>query len=523
MTSRHREIETKLEAPAEARVPTLAGTGTIVVADEPVEHDLEATYFDTEARALAAAGISLRRRTGGDDAGWHLKVPIGEGVRDELREPLGRATKTVPEPLRSAVHLWSRGEPLVPVARLQTHRAVHRLRDADGRVLVEIADDAVVARSPVDSTTTTAWCEWEVEAVEGGRDDVDAVVQQLLAVGATPAASASKLARALAGGTAPPAPEPEPALDAQSSAEDVLAAALAEQVDELRRRDPLVRLAADGAVHRMRVASRRLRSLLATFRPLLDRARTDPLRDELRWFAGVLGAARDAEVQCARLAALVAEQPVELVMGAVGQRIDDALRARHRQALGAAHAAMRSERYLALMDDLQRLATAPPWAGASGGSPQDGTGGSPQGGSGGSPQDALRSRVRREHRRTRRRVEAATAAPAAERDALLHEARKAAKRARYAAEALVPVAGREARRAAKAAKRVQQALGEQHDTVVARSLLRELGVQAHLDGDSAFTFGLLHAREHERAAASEAAFERAWARLRRKRVRRWLQ
>ena len=82
----------------------------------------------------------------------------------------------------------------------------------------------------------------------------------------------------------------------------------------------------------MRVATRRLRSALATFRPLLDREQTEPLREELKWIAGMLGAARDAEVMQERLTGLLSEQPVELVIGPVQQHIDRELRTAYRTA-----------------------------------------------------------------------------------------------------------------------------------------------------------------------------------------------
>ncbi|MGM1029594.1 MAG: CHAD domain-containing protein [Actinomycetota bacterium] len=507
MPTRHRELERKLDAPAELPVPQLDGLVDGARLDAPVAQELSATYFDTAEGALGAAGISLRRRTGGDDAGWHLKVPADGGARDELRLPLGRATKSVPAALRDAAHLYARGAALLPVAEIRTRRTVHRLRAADDRVLVEIADDAVVAQA-LPAGAPVAWREWEVEVVDGAPEHLDAVVAALTDAGATAARSSSKVARVLGRGRAAADEhgEPAPELLPESPARAVVHAALRARVAELRLEDPLVRADLDGAVHRMRVATRRLRSITATFRPLLEREATDPLRAELRWIAGVLGGARDAEVLRGRLAALVARQPVELMMGAVAERIDDELRARRRAALAAALDAMRSERYLALMDGLERLATQPPWT-------DDAS----------ATADAvLRDPVRRAHRRLRRRVRAAAAADAGERDALLHEARKAAKRLRYAAEVLAPAYGKPAERTARAAQRIQSVLGDQHDTVVARALLRELGVQAHLDGDNAFGYGVLHAREQADATAFEHAFERAWSKASRPRLRRWL-
>jgi CHAD domain-containing protein len=107
-------------------------------------------------------------------------------------------------------------------------------------------------------------------------------------------------------------------------------------------------------------------------------------------------------------------------------------------------------------------------------------------------------------------------------DQALHEVRKKAKRLRYAAESAVPVLPRAGRLAASA-KRVQEALGEHQDTVVARRKLREYGARTHLTGENGFTFGRLHALEQARAHDAEQRFEKAWARLTRKKATRLLR
>ncbi|MDV9192738.1 CHAD domain-containing protein, partial [Streptomyces sp. SR27] len=102
--------------------------------------------------------------------------------------------------------------------------------------------------------------------------------------------------------------------------------------------------------------------------------------------------------------------------------------------------------------------------------------------------------------------------PGHERDLALHEARKAAKRARYAAEAARPTLGKPAKRLAKRVKAVQSLLGEHQDAVVARAALRELGVQADGAGETAFTWGLLYGREEAAAEAAERDLPEVWAR-----------
>ncbi len=121
-----------------------------------------------------------------------------------------------------------------------------------------------------------------------------------------------------------------------TTAGDVVAAYIDEQVSVLRRLDPAVRADAADAVHKMRVAVRRLRSTLATYRRLLDRDVTEPIRDELKWLGGVLGAVRDAEVIRRYLLGVVDDQPSDLVLGPVRERIESTTmtRARRRPSVG---------------------------------------------------------------------------------------------------------------------------------------------------------------------------------------------
>ena len=114
MPTVHLEVEKKYAADESFELPPLAELvagsaegraaastrGAPVAEGEAENQRLEATYFDTADLRLATAGLTLRRRTGGDDAGWHLKVPAGSGARSEVRLPLGRATRTVPEALQ---------------------------------------------------------------------------------------------------------------------------------------------------------------------------------------------------------------------------------------------------------------------------------------------------------------------------------------------------------------------------------------------------------------------------------------
>ena len=114
--------------------------------------------------------------------------------------------------------------------------------------------------------------------------------------------------------------------------------------------------------------------------------------------------------------------------------------------------------------------------------------------------DVLPAAAHRAYRRTSRRLRrAARTAPGPARDAAYHQARKAAKRARYAGEAITPALGKPARRFTRQMKKVQTVLGEHQDAVVVRGLDRELGMSAHLAGENAFTYGLFFEREAQLA------------------------
>ena len=75
--TRQDELERKYEVDPSAIMPSMAGVPGAASVSQPVEHNLEAVYFDTAGLDLARRGVTLRRRTGGDDGGWHLKLPGG--------------------------------------------------------------------------------------------------------------------------------------------------------------------------------------------------------------------------------------------------------------------------------------------------------------------------------------------------------------------------------------------------------------------------------------------------------------
>ncbi len=292
-----------------------------------------------------------------------------------------------------------------------------------------------------------------------------------------------------------------------ASAADVVLAYLRLQAHELRSLEPMARADTYDAVHQMRVATRRLRATLRSFGQVIPRSDTERLAGELKWLGGLLGAARDGEVLGGHLRESLRSVPVELLIGPVQARVQGhfaPLRA-------AAHAelleGLDSPRYAALLAELDRL-TLGPLSGPKASAPA---------------RDVLPAAVHKAYRQAARRMRGARHAPPGHaRDVALHQARKSARRARYAAEAARPAAGRKARRFARQMKKVQSVLGDHQDAVLARQAARDLGIGAHLAGENAFTYGLLHERERHRARRRQAGARTAWRRASRPRYRRWM-
>jgi CHAD domain-containing protein len=482
-----------------ARAAAEVTQGSVGPPRELAEFALSAVYFDTEDLRLARWGITLRRRSGGSDDGWHLKLPASSDARDEVRLPpedLGAP----PAPLVALTRAAHRGAPLVPVVEIDIARREWTLADSDGHPLATVTDDRVTGQALAAPTSVTRWEEIEVELAEHGTAEVlDRIEQTLLDAGAHRSGSWSKLGRVLAD-RLPPAP-PRPVAGKDATAGDVVLAYLWEQSDAVHAADPRVRQNAPDSVHAMRVACRRMRSTLQSFRVVLDRERTDALVDELRWLGGELGGARDLEVQEQRIGAAVGALPPELAMGPIAADTTRFFARRRVDASDTADDALDSDRYLALLDAIDTLLADPPLTPAASVSARV----------------LLPTVVAKAVKRANRSLHNADAlASGPERDEHLHEMRKAAKRLRYATEAIRRVRGRPAKRLVRQVKAVQELLGEHQDSVVARGLLRELGASAPAEGGNGFAFGWLMRDEQARAERVEAQLDPTWATLRRR-------
>ena len=500
------ETEAKYDAPASVALPGLDDLPQVAGTSGPDEEQLEAEYYDTGDLRLIRAGITLRRRRGGHDAGWHLKLPVGPGTRREIRLPLGRAGGRVPRELAELVRVHTRGEPLQPIARLTTRRQRLILLDESGASLAEVAEDDVSARTLGGPTTESRWHEVEVELTGGGRRLLKAADELLRRDGLRPAGRSAKLERALGGRLPGPASEPE--LTPSAPAGQVVLAYLRAQTGKLTSLDPMVRGNEPDSVHQMRVATRRLRSTLRSFGMIIDRSGTQRLGGELKWLGDVLGEARDAEVLTERLGAKLCRMPAEQVIGPVQARVQGHFAPARAAARDAVLAALDSRRYFSLLDELDRLAAEPPLTRRAARPAAD----------------VLPAAVRRAYRKTARRMRRARRAAAGPpRDAALHEVRKAAKQARYAGEAVTPAIGTKARRFTGRMKKLQSVLGDHQDTVIARQVERELGMSAHLAGENAFSYGLLSGRDACDRERLQAQAYRAWKQASRPHYRRWMR
>jgi CHAD domain-containing protein len=467
-----RERETKFDVAPEWVLPDLAG----VVPDggrvDTVTHDLTSAYFDTAGRDLLSAGVTLRRRTGDTDNGWHLKVPDGD-ARIEVRTELdGRA---VPKVLRELIVGVRSGEPLRAMMTMSTVRTAHTIRAADDSVLAEVDDDRVTATVQGPRRRTVNWREVEVELVAGDEVLLERAGRELVKAGARPSTSASKVARALRRPGQDAAPD--------TSLGGLIRSYVTAQVDALLLRDIDLRRG-QNVVHETRVAFRRLRSVLHVFGDLFDPQRAAALNAELSWFAGLLGQVRDREVLGTHLREALSALPPELVIGPVAERIDAMLNSEREAADARVVKAMTSQRYLALVRELKDWREDPAF--------RDGHG--PDGGVG----SRARKAVAKMHSRIRSADKLDIGTPA--RDEALHRARKTAKRARYVAELALPRMGKKAKALVTEATSMQDRLGGHQDNVVAAQFL--LRAQAAADAaadESSFTYGVLWAREQQRA------------------------
>lgn len=510
--------------PAHAGAPRLAdldGVETVDVVEDGDRDVLEHERFDTADLRLAGAGIVLAVVRLGDTAHWELRLP-DSGPDEQLRVPLpvsdvegvsggGEEAQQVPEEIDALIRGVRRTQPVAPVGRIRVVRGTTRLRGG-GREIATVVRDEIQVSTLGGSTTVENWSEAEVHAGPGtGPDLLRALDERLRETGLTPAPhdAEAALGRMLGEQTPPSAPR---WTGKRGSAATVLLAYVGTQVDRLAAREQDLRSDQPDAVHQIRVAARRIRSALRTYRPLVDSPRTDHLVGELQWLGRALAPDRDAEVLEERITDALDQLPVEQLLGPVKAQVTRHFARRRAEARAATMDVVDGERYGALRAGLQRFLVDPPLSG-----------------------DAERKAERvlpalagRTARKLGKRMDAAVDALAQGEaaDEAIHRARKTGKQVRYSVEVVRPVGGKTGKQAdtfRKRLKELQDELGAHQDTVVSREALRELGAQAGAENQNGYTFGVLHGRDEMHARAIEDRLAETWGRAGARKHRRWMR
>jgi CHAD domain-containing protein len=374
------------------------------------------------------------------------------------------------------------GESVAAVASLVTTRTAYKIFDADGQLVLEIADDQVEAGPADGELPVRTWRQIEVELGPGGKKKTLKKSGKLLrAAGATPSESRNKLDQAL--GDIPVSPAQAGYGAGPGTLGELVADYVVEQCDVLASNDVGLRTGVN-VVHKTRVAVRRLRSTVRVFDDLFDTAAADDLNREAVWYADLLGQVRDRDVLSRRLADHIAALPREQVRGPVEKEIAKTLEGEREEAYQRLRDEMDTERYQRLIRLLRSWRTAPPFTDAAR--------------SDSAKVGAYVSKAKQKADKRLRKAGDDVEQP--------HRSRKAMKRLRYAAELGEP-ADSGLSDIAKNAKRVQTVLGDHQDAIVAAAFLAKTAGSKDSD-ESAFTYGVLMANELAEAARIRAELSR---------------
>jgi CHAD domain-containing protein len=268
--------------------------------------------------------------------------------------------------------------------------------------------------------------------------------------------------------------------DKSATARDVIGDYLVEQCTVIIDSEAQLR-AGEEVVHTTRVAVRRLRSTLRVFAELFDPGEAGRLEEELVWWANLLGEVRDLDILTQRQAALLAEVPPELILGPVASTIQTELAARRKAAVDAMTDTLNSARYRKLVALIHHWRADPPFTSVAD-----------------SPSDTLDPAIKKAKKKARNRLATAVEVRQAGEpsDEMLHRARKASKRYRYAVEAAAPIWGTKADKIVAQRKDLQDLLGNYQDSIVSAAFLRELGARlGSRSGQNGFSYGMLYVRE----------------------------
>jgi CHAD domain-containing protein len=372
------------------------------------------------------------------------------------------------------------GENLDAVAAIKTIRTAYRVVNADGDLVLEIADDQVESGPPDGESMLHSWREVEIELGPAGNNkDLKRARKLILTAGASPNASKTKLDRALG----PVLPDGKVVAVEAGTLGELVTAYVATQCQILASNDVGMRTDMP-AIHKTRVAVRRLRSTLRIFAKVFKTSPAEELDQELSWYADALGEVRDRDILSNRLIKQIAELPPDQVRGSIEAEITNKLAAERQEALERLNEAMCSPRYMHLVQLLRAWRTAPPLTRAAGKKARSAV----------KYVDKAMGKAEKRLRKADDDIDQ------------LHRARKAMKRARYAAE-LVEPADKGMKAIARDAEEMQTLLGEHQDAVIAGRFLAEVSSADGISEGSGFTYGVLMARELQRAAQVRASLK----------------
>ena len=470
------ERETKLSIDATFQLPKLPGK---------LLHPrvMTSTYYDTPDHRLAHARITLRRRVEKGGSLWQLKIPAINGRRElEIAGGPGHPPRVLQELLTALL----RGKTMVPLVTMRTVRTGIRVIGATGPVADVVVDVVVVLK---EGRVVHRFRELEIEWLHGDEAVEQSLEQTLRKAGAGDHDGRSKLFQALGRLGRPAAPP------AEAPIADHLAFLFGQRVRALLAADPGTRLGGQiEDLHQMRVAIRRLRALLRAARPLLKPEWVDPLRIELNWLGGLLGPARDLDVQIAYFQEEATtfrssdRRPLE--------RFVEHLRRERESAQQTLLEGLKSARYMRLITTLVRSTRALPVV-ASGAT--------------------LHDIAAAQFKKLRKAVNDLSRSPTNEE---LHQVRIRTKRARYAAELAQACLGKPAARFANQARKFQDLLGVHQDAVLAEDYVRAL-VARTKGVRMAFVAGRMVERQRQRRDDARAALASYWKKLKRRGKQAW--
>jgi CHAD domain-containing protein len=465
------EREFKLEAHSGFALPELPG--------RPLEREvLVSTYYDTPDLRLAAFGITLRRREQRRGPAWQLKIPRDDAhgeTRIELE--VDAPDELPPHGLTRLVSAHTRGQPLRKAAILQTDRSGVRVRGLEGDIADVVVDEVTAI---VDGRATVSFTEIEAELLSDDGAALQQLRRVLLGAGAITGETRPKLLQVL--DIPAPTAHPQPLPGDPTSIH--IRAHLATQLRNLIARDPGTRLGDDPEeLHQLRVATRRLRALLRTTRPVLLGDWAPLLEANLSWLGRALGPVRDADVLLERFEGRASalspglQAPFLQALGPITQARDTG-----RSSLMIA---LDAPRYFELLDGLERAEL---HASVDDRGPD------------------LADLARKEFRRLKKRVHGLGERPS---DDQLHAVRILGKRARYATEFAAPTMTRDAAPFVRCAKKLQDVLGEHQDSCIAEVQLWQLAAAVR-DTDAAFAAGVVVERERHEGKRAREDFPAAW-------------